>query len=64
MTKRTVKILAPKTMIEGCRLWIKRQDGSWKELSQVNGDGHGAAFYSAFDSREKAIAAARRYCRA
>lgn len=59
-----IKIQAPKSMIEGWRIWVQTQSGSWKEISQVNGDGHGAAFYSAFDNREKAIAAARRHYRA
>jgi hypothetical protein len=62
MTNRRIKILAPKTMIEGWRIWVLAGN-AWKELSQVNGDGHGAAFASAFDSEAKAIQAARRYYR-
>ncbi len=55
-----VWIKAPKSMIEGWRVWVET-NGARKELSQINGDGHGAAFYSAFDSREKAIRAARAF---
>jgi hypothetical protein len=62
MTTRRIKILAPKTMIEGWRIWVQKGNG-WKELSQVNGDGHGAAFRSAFDTEARALAAARSYYR-
>lgn len=61
MTARRIKLITPQTMIEGWRIWVQRVDGAWKELSQVNGDGHGAAFYSAFDSRARAIAAAKTF---
>ena len=55
-------IQAPKTMIEGWRVWVY-DNGKRIELSQVNGDGHGAAFRSAFDSREKAVKAVRNFYR-
>lgn len=55
-------IQAPKTMIEGWRVWVL--DGNARrELSQENGDGHGAGFYSAFDSRERAVKAVRAFYR-
>lgn len=57
---RKVWIKAPKTMIEGWRVWVQAGDRR-RELSQVNGDGHGAAFRSAFDTEAKALAAARRF---
>lgn len=60
---RTIRIQAPKSMIEGWRIWVQKVDGAWKELSQVNGDGHGAAFVSAFDSKDRAISAAKAFYR-
>ena len=60
MTNRRIKIRAPKTMIEGWRVWVLKGN-AWKELSQVSGDGHGSCFYSAFDSRGRAIQAARNF---
>ena len=59
---RKIWIKAPKTMIEGWRIWVL--DGNKRrELAQVNGDGHGAAFRSAFDSKARAIAAAKSFYR-
>ena len=61
MTK-PVWIKAPKSLIEGWRIWVEH-NGQRRELSQVNGDGHGAAFRSAFDSEARAKQAARQFYR-
>lgn len=59
---RKIWISAPKSMIAGWRIWVE-ENGARRELSQVNGDGHGAAFRSAFDSETRALRAARKFYR-
>ena len=57
---RKIWIKQPKSAIEGWRIWVEFK-GARKELSQVNGNQESGYYFSAFDNKEAAIQAAKRF---